>query len=106
MPDHPLERTFPKLRASKYKTTSPATPRYNCIAWAAGDNSRFWWPKPIAPYYWPEEVAMEESLGSFIQAFQLLGYEVCDTGELEPGFEKIAIYVGANGIPKHAARQT
>src|ERR1043165_9656392 len=106
MSDDQLEKSFPKLRATKYKVASPATRRYNCIAWAAGDDRRFWWPKPIAPYYWPKEVPLEESLGNFIRVFQLLGYEVCKSDELEPNFEKVAIYMGANGIPKHAARQT
>jgi|GEM_PF-3681614 len=40
-----------------------------------------------------------------MQAFATLGYEVCDNVELEPGFEKIALYAGADGIPTHAARQ-
>lgn len=32
------------------------------------------------------------------------GYEICDHGELEEGFEKVAIYAVENE-PKHAARQ-
>jgi hypothetical protein len=38
--------------------------------------------------------------------FKTVGdYVPCDHGELEAGFEKIAIYVGADSEVKHAARQ-
>ncbi len=40
--------------------------------------------------------------------FASLGYQKCElaeSAELEIGFEKIAIYVGQNGLPTHAARQ-
>lgn len=32
-------------------------------------------------------------------------YKVCKSGELEPGLEKIAIYVDDAGVPQHVARQ-
>ena len=37
--------------------------------------------------------------------FELMGYEECATDELEPGFEKVAIYVDTDGSPTHAAKQ-
>jgi len=37
-------------------------------------------------------------------AYATLGYEPCLDGTLEPGFEKIVIYV-LSGTPTHAARQ-
>jgi hypothetical protein len=106
MPNDELESNFPRLRGTNYKITSPASHRYNCIAWAANDDSKFWWPRPLGPYYWPKGAPMEESLGAFMRAFQLVGYEPCDSESPEPGFEKVAIFVGADGTPKHAARQT
>jgi hypothetical protein len=36
-PEAELEQTFPNLRDSGYRITGPATNRYNCIAWAGGD---------------------------------------------------------------------
>ena len=42
---------------------------------------------------------------AFIQAYQLLGYEVGDTPSLEPGIQKIAIYTNYGNIPTHVARQ-
>lgn len=84
---------------------SPATPEYNCIAFAANEDFRWWWPIPQDSYYWPENVPREENLEAFVKAFETLGYLVCDNDNLERGFEKVAIYVDDLGKPKHAARQ-
>lgn len=87
-----------------YRITSPQDRIYNCVAWAAGDTQRWWWPLP--PYaYWPPHAALAETLQAFVEAFSTLGYEVCDNRHYEDGFEKIALYVNADGMPKHAARQ-
>jgi hypothetical protein len=45
-----LESLFPNLRADPYAVTSPASTVYNCIAWAAGDNTRWWEPDPSAEW--------------------------------------------------------
>jgi hypothetical protein len=56
-------------------------------------------------YYWPPTIPRTETLQSFVAAFHTLGYGACDSGELERGFEKIAIFAGPLGTPTHAARQ-
>jgi len=99
-----LETAFPNLRHTSYEIASSPARTYNCIAWAAGDVGRWWWPTQMAPYYWPVGVPREVRLESFVRAFQTLGYEVYATGELEPEFEKVALYA-RNGVPTHAARQ-
>ena len=40
-----------------------------------------------------------------VAAFATLGFEVCESGDAEPGLEKVAIYVGDSGEPEHMARQ-
>lgn len=102
---HPIERAFPGLSTTKYTVTSPPTPVYNCIAWAADDDGVWWWPDKNGEYYWPEDVPREEKLRYFAQAYAKLGYEKCKDGTLEPGIEKVALYADAAGHPKHAARQ-
>ena len=87
-----LELRFPNLRNTGYRVESPRTRDYNCVAWAAGDSKRPWWPVDIDSYYWPEEPRVE-SLSAFISAFGSLGYEVSDNSNLEIGFEKVAIYI-------------
>jgi hypothetical protein len=41
-----LEDMFPGLRGQPYEITSPRELRYNCIAFIAGDTSRWCWPDP------------------------------------------------------------
>jgi hypothetical protein len=95
---------FPNLTLDNSKPKSPATPEYNCIAWAANDAERFWWPDKFGVGYWPCTVPREVTLESFVLAYGTLGYAVCEDGDLEKGFEKIAIYANDNA-PTHAARQ-
>lgn len=101
-----LRPDFPRLDGSNYTQTSPTTPAYNCIAWAAGDNSRWWQPDAQYNYYWPDGAPREHTLAAYIAAYQTLGYEICEGDELEKGFEKIVIYIDpALSTPTHAARQ-
>jgi len=84
---------------------SPATTEYNCIAWAAGEIARWWWPDGMNEYYWPAGAPREETLAAFIAAYSSLGYAPCANADLEEGHEKVALYVGPAGGPTHAARQ-
>jgi hypothetical protein len=95
---------FPFLTPSTYRTTSSATTAYNCIAWAAGDASKWWWPLS-GVYYWPAGVPFEETIAAFTAAFATLGFQPCSSGNLEPGLEKVAIYATAAGTVTHMARQ-
>ena len=100
------EDEFPNLAATGYRITSLRSQSYNCFAWAAGENDRWWNPlEPESPYYWPDGVPAELTIFAFIQAYGTLGYEPCEISDLEPGFEKIAIYATSDGEPTHAARQ-
>ena len=38
-------------------------------------------------------------------AFSRNGYQPCQSDQLEPGYEKVAIYVDSTGTPTHMARQ-
>jgi hypothetical protein len=97
-----LERTFPGLMQSDYDLTSKADDSYNCIAWAANDTTKWWWP---GEYYWPKPVQFSESVALFVEAFcECLGYEECESGDLEIGYQKVAIYA-ISGNVKHMARQ-
>jgi hypothetical protein len=100
-----LELIFPGLRGSRYQFTSPQDDRYNCIAWAAGDTLRWWWPDPYGQRYWPPGVLVDETLTAFEHAFATLGYIRCADDVLEPGFEKIAVFADIQQFPSHGARQ-
>lgn len=92
---------FPRLTPQNHRVTSPASPDYNCIAWAAGQTSHWWEPG----LYWP----MPTSPGDYgipvlEQAFAALGYLNCSHGALETGFEKVVLY-GSSLFFTHVARQ-
>ena len=95
---------FPRLADEGVRETSPATPNYNCIAWAAGDTSRWWEPDSWGDYYWPPGVPREMTVAAYAKAYETLGFEVCSDGSLEPDFEKVALYATGQE-PMHAARQ-
>jgi hypothetical protein len=101
-----IEAIFPGLRASAFRVTSPASRDYNCIAWAAGDTARWWWPDPDpdADNFWPRGVLVAETLDAFVAALATVGYAACADEQPERGFEKVALFASA-GVPTHAARQ-
>ena len=97
------EVLLPRLHQDEYRITSPESDRYNCIAWAAGDATRRWWPGE-PDYYWPPDAPSAETMESFQAVFAALGYRECATAEWEPGYEKVALFA-KDGWPTHAARQ-
>ncbi len=101
-------QAFPNLDRGGFTLTGPRTDRYNCFAWAAGDDGRWWWPVPIpdTETYWPPGAPREATAAAFVAAFECVGYVVCDGGDLESGVEKIALYHAARTpVPTHASRQ-
>jgi hypothetical protein len=99
-----MDDLFPNLAAEGFATTSPASRRYNCIAWAAGHDDVWWWPDRQLVCFWPDSAPRLETLDAFVATFATVGYESCPDGNMEVGFEKIAIYQ-LGGLPTHAARQ-
>jgi hypothetical protein len=100
-----LESVFPHLTSFNHSITSPVSPEYNCIAWAAGETDRWWWPLAGSFAYWPSNVPVQETLDAFIKAFGSIGFTPCGDANVEQGYEKIVLYVDENGKPTHAARQ-
>jgi hypothetical protein len=98
------EKEFPNL--GKWTCTSKRTRDYNCIAFAARDETRRW--EPFGGYYWPRpEEARNRgySVEELIEVYKTEGFQVCADGNLVEGSEKIAIYVNNYGGWEHAARQ-
>jgi hypothetical protein len=101
-----VEDQIPRLAEAKYQITSPRDPNYNCFAWAAGDSARVWSPSLIGSgIYWPPGIPALPTLSGTIAAYVRVGFETCDSAELEEGLEKIAIFTDSTGEPRHAARQ-
>ena len=90
------------MATSGYEIVSDASSIYNCIAWAAGDNTDWWDWHPRA--YWPASIPRSPEVDALVQVFAGLGYSICDNAERETGYEKVAIYT-KNGRWEHASRQ-
>jgi hypothetical protein len=96
---------FPRLHGTDWRVCSKPDDLYNCIAWAAGVTTGWWWPVGSDSTYWPEGVLRELTLEAFRQAFATLGYVACAGEALEAGFERVAVFANEQGVLKHAARQ-
>ena len=72
---------FPNLVAEGYTIQSPQDLAYNCIAWAADDYDKRWWPS--IDDYWPVGVPLEVTVDAFVLAFETLGYVECKTSDFE-----------------------
>lgn len=95
---------IPSLNKNNNDVTSDDDPQYNCVAFAAGVTTRKWWPMFHPDFYWPPEAPRINTISSFVKAFETIGYQECDSGTYEEGFEKVAFYA-RDGVPTHAARQ-
>jgi hypothetical protein len=100
-----LEDIFPDLAAAGYSPKSEKSPVYNCIAYAAGDESRKWQGYRDVGYYWPADAKEGHGLDALIGAFEKLEYAVCQSAALESDYEKIALYTDMDGLWTHAAKQ-
>ena len=108
MPGSWPQHELPNLTDQNSEITSPATRRYNCIAWAAGDVLRNWWPDPLGIGYWPPGVPRSVTTQVFLAAYGTFGFKLCFDGVLEPGVEKLALFgkgSAGNEVPTHAALQ-
>ena len=91
---------FPNL--TNFSRTSPSATTYNCIAWACGDNTRWWWPNGLM--YWPPNIRCDETIEAFDEMFISGGaFHVTDEG-VEKDIVKIALFAKMSN-PTHAARQ-
>ncbi len=100
-----LEEIFPKLALIGYSPKSDPSTEYNCVAYAAGDETRKWEGYRELGYHWPEGATEGHSLEALVSAFQHLGYVPCEAESLETDIEKVAPFVDEDGLWTHAARQ-
>ncbi len=96
-----LVAEFPRLANTFYLRTSQPTFDYNCIAYAAGDDTQRWDP---GFGYWPDGLPRNNKKLTLIKLFRGLGFGACKDGSIEDGFEKIVIYT-KNGAGTHASKQ-
>lgn len=101
-----LEAIFPNLASAEWAPKSPWDTKYQCIAWAACETHRKWWPIDNPPEcHWPPGVPLDDTVECFVAAFATLGYEKCQSASFELGYQKVAIYANNLRIVRHMARQ-
>src|ERR1700738_1915270 len=93
IPPVELQARFPKLGGGNYKRASLATPRYNCLAFACGDERKWWEPRPGGRFYWPPSAQRDTSLTTVTRIFVADGYAETKDRNIEAGYLKAAIYV-------------
>lgn len=96
---------FPRLTRTNHRVVGRSTPQYNCIAFATGEVTRWWWPSETSDCYWPPGVARKETVQAFVAAFATRNLLPCDDPGRPTETEAVAIYA-LDGVPTHAARRT
>ena len=97
-----LNVLFPNLRNEGFTVVDPPSGLYNCIAYAAGDTSQWWDHTPRR--YWPSYATRSERIESLQEVFVGLGFEECDDGTIQSGYQKIVLYED-QGAWEHASIQ-
>ena len=97
-----LRKAFPNLASEEFEIVEPPSPRYNCIAYAAGDTANWW--QPLRGRYWPAHATYSYSIESLREVFAGLGFEQCEDSVAEDGYQKVALYE-EHGEWQHAAIQ-
>ena len=97
-----LTEAFPKLASEDFEIVEQPSEQYNCIAYAAGDTSKWW--DHNANHYWPTHVTRSSSIESLKEVFAGLDFEQCQDSSAEEGYQKIALYE-QQGVWTHAAVQ-
>jgi hypothetical protein len=83
-----------KIGRGRLEKTSDESTDYNCFAFALHDETDWYSPLPISGYYWPaDQIPRNTTLSTMIALYRYEGgFEPCDQGRYEEGFEKIALY--------------
>ncbi|MFT3909943.1 MAG: hypothetical protein QM737_10990 [Ferruginibacter sp.] len=97
-----IARYWPNL-AANYHKTSEQTIDYNCVAWIVNQTDN------------PIDFSVDEEGDPLPDAdltsapykayFESIGFTECENGDLEEGFQKIAIYEFPDGQFAHVAKQ-
>lgn len=98
----------PRATPDNSEARSPQTIDYNCLAFAAGETTRWWEPYVIPPtqpgVFWPSEVRPDNGVDDWVAALATVGFMPCADGSLDPQLVKVAI-LGVGDTAEHATRQ-
>ena len=94
---------FPNLANEAFEVVCSPSSTNNCIAYAAGDNT-MWWGTGYG-FYWPSGINRSRHIKSLIALFEALGYTICSKPDMNPGYQKVALYANGENDWTHASLQ-
>lgn len=105
-----MQTAFPKVckENCRQDNARQSDDRYNCIAFAIG-NDRLWiWPSGKKGQYWPEGIQRDESVEAFSAMFEYFGFQPCAMTDFRGDIHQIVIYANeVKGVLRvtHAAKR-
>ena len=96
-------KEFPNSQNEPFEETSPETDQYNCLAWVMHDTQR-WWDTEDEDF-WVSNLPQDSTLKTLVLLGEKQGFVVCDNGQLEKGYEKMALFSLEGTYCTHVARQ-
>lgn len=100
-----IENWHPKLVGEDYKILKSPNKNigdYNCFAYVLDIYDE--WHGPTTGSCPIDKIKRSSRIDNITDYFKIFGYELCDNGEYEKDFDKIAIYV-KKGFVTHVSRQ-
>jgi hypothetical protein len=89
--DSGLEQMGPNFLTTPCTNAGCKDPRFNCVAYAVGDLTQFWYDVNIKSYHWPPGARNSDAMEAWTDVFRFHGCHETDDRSLEPEYEKIAI---------------
>ncbi|MBI4648181.1 MAG: hypothetical protein HY738_16760 [Bacteroidia bacterium] len=97
------DKNFPNSFDAQFEISSPKTCKYNCLAWAMNDNTK-WWDYED-DYYWVAGIEKNGKLKTFIKLLECFNYKKTNTASYESGYDKIALFSKDKIECTHLAKQ-
>lgn len=107
MPEEFYDLDFPDLNKLGFERTSAPDASYRCLSFAIGETAKNWWPGDYpasSDDFWPVPYADSGGVAAFLEGLATIGFVPCGSGDVEAGYDKIALYALHDEV-RHAARQ-
>lgn len=100
-----IEADVPCLAGKEWSQTSCRDIKYNCFAWAMRETMGWMDPDESPGNYWHDDVPRERRIENYLEVYRRFGFEECEHGFSDSGYEVIAVFKDAGGDGFHAARR-
>lgn len=99
-----IRQWWANLKPTDFHFTSRKKKTYNCLRWAMGKKDIWVDMDMIQQMHNLDPATLDHSANGYAECLnKYYGYEICENGDSEEGFEKVALYE-KNGDWTHIAR--